>query len=55
MFFLCKVVSGELSTLDDETLELKYFKKDEVPVLVNKQHRVMFSDLFNRKAKIIIS
>lgn len=53
LFFLCRAVSGELSCDDNETLELKYFKKDQAPVLVNEQHRDMFHDLFNRTDIVI--
>ena len=54
LYFLCKVVLGQLSTDDDETLELRYFRKDQEPELVNKQHCDMFRDLFNR-TNIVIS
>lgn len=55
VFFLCKVQSGELSVDDDETLELKYFSKEEMPQLVNQQHMDMFRDLFTSGDKVIIS
>lgn len=55
IFFLCKVESGELTVDDDETLELKYFGKDEMPRLVNLQHTDMFRDLFTNGNRITIS
>ena len=55
LFFLCRAVSGALSTADAETLELRYFQKDEAPELVNRQHRDMFRDVFDRGNQIVIS
>ena len=55
IFFLGKVISGKLSIDDNETLELKYFGKDEMPQLVNKQHTDMFHDLFSGKKEVIIA
>ena len=55
IFFLGKVISGKLSVDDNETLELKYFGKDEMPQLVNKQHIDMFNDLFSGKKGVIIA
>lgn len=54
-FFKCIIVSGELSTEDDETLELRFFEKSEQPELVNKQHIDMFNDLYSYSSRPIIS
>lgn len=54
-FFLCKIDSGELSTDDEETLELRFFKENDAPQLLNKQHDDMFRDLFSNKNNVIIS
>lgn len=55
LFFLCKVNSGELTVDYDETLELKFFGKEEMPTLVNQQHMDMFHDLFAGDNQVIIS
>lgn len=55
IFFLCKVISGDLTVDYDETLELKFFGKEEMPTLVNKQHIDMFHDLFAEGNEVIIS
>lgn len=55
LFFLCKEQSGALSVDNDETLELKYFSKEEIPQLVNQQHIDMFNDLFSGGNNVIIS
>lgn len=55
IFFLGKIISGNLSIDDSETLELRYFGKDEMPQLVNKQHMDMFNDLFSGKKEVIIA
>ncbi len=54
-FFLCKIDSGELSTDDKETLELRYFNEKDVPPLLNKQHDDMFRDLFSNNNCVVIS
>ena len=54
-FFLCMIDSGELSTDDEETLELRFFNKKDVPPLLNKQHEDMFRDLFRNQNNIVIS
>lgn len=54
-FFLCKIESGELSSTDEETLELRFFKEKDMPQVVNNQHIDMFNDLFNRETDVIIS
>ncbi|MGP4040149.1 NUDIX hydrolase [Gracilibacillus sp. D59] len=43
-FFELEVVGGELSTFDEETLELKFFDPNEPPELVNKQHEDALAD-----------
>lgn len=55
LFFLCKAKSGELSVDDEETLELRYFGKDEMPQLVNRMHIDMFHDLFEGGDQVVIS
>ncbi len=55
IFFLCKIKSGELTVDDDETLELKFFGKEEMPTLVNQQHIDMFHDLFAEGDQVTIS
>ncbi len=55
IFFLCKIKSGELTVDYDETLELKFFGKEEMPTLVNQQHIDMFHDLFAEGDQVAIS
>lgn len=55
LFFLCKAKAGELSVDDEETLELRYFGKDEMPQLVNRMHIDMFHDLFQDGDQVVIS
>lgn len=55
IFFLCKKISGDLTVDNDETLELKFFGKEEMPTLVNQQHIDMFNDLFADGNQVIIS
>ncbi|WP_028562857.1 NUDIX hydrolase [Paenibacillus pinihumi] len=43
-FFQCTPVSGELVTDGDETLELKFFPKNELPQLFVKQHEDAYND-----------
>lgn len=47
-------VSGELSVGDEETVELRYFKEDEVPQLVNKQHEDFLADLKQFHGQVLI-
>ncbi len=54
-FFLCKIDSGELSADDEETLELRFFNKNNIPPLLNQQHEDMFRDLFSNKNNVVIS
>ena len=37
---------------DEETLELKYFTKDNLPELANKDFEDMIQDAFNKKIGI---
>lgn len=46
VLFLCKIISGTLTADNMETLELKFFGKDEMPQMVNQQHTDMFHDVF---------
>ena len=43
--FELTVVGGELSCDKDETLELKYFSLDNMPVLFCKQHKELLQDI----------
>ena len=43
--FELTVVGGELSCDKDETLELKYFSLDNMPVLFCKQHEELLQDI----------
>mgnify|MGYP003413501732 FL=1 len=43
-FFKLKVVGGELSTSDGETLDLQYFSLGDIPQLVNQQHEDALQD-----------
>ena len=51
-FFECKVMGGELSTDDAETLELRYFDRHSVPPLVNKQHEDMLQDVLHESCGV---
>lgn len=55
LFFLCRAKSGELSVDDEETLELRYFGKGEMPQLVNRMHIDMLHDLFEGGDQVVIS
>lgn len=46
--FELKVVGGELSCANDETLSLKYFSLDNTPALFCKQHEDLLFDIRNR-------
>ena len=43
-----RTVSGELFCDRDETLELKYFSKEEKPQLFTGSHEELWNDIFNR-------
>ena len=43
-----RVTGGKLSCDGDETLELKYFSKDEKPQLFTGSHEALWNDLFDR-------
>ena len=48
--FYAEVIEGEQKLTDnDETLSLKYYSKDQLPEIHNKQHKDMISDAFNNK------
>ncbi|WP_167628623.1 NUDIX hydrolase [Listeria valentina] len=53
-FFELELLSGKLSTQDEETLGLKYFKENNMPPLVNKQHEDFFTDLKNYDGQVFI-
>lgn len=55
LFFLCRAIAGNLSVDDEETLELGYFGRDEMPQMVNQQHMDMFHDLFEGGDQVVIS
>ncbi|WP_022761081.1 NUDIX hydrolase [Butyrivibrio sp. AD3002] len=42
-----KVVGGELFCDQEETLELRYFSKEDKPILFCKQHEEMWQDIFS--------
>lgn len=46
--FECKVVGGELSTDNDETLELEYFAFDELPTEIVAHHRIRIKHAYTR-------
>lgn len=41
----CKIISGELNCSSDETLELRFFPRNKIPSLVNKQHTDILNDI----------
>ena len=41
-----KVVGGELTCDQEETLELKYFSKEDKPIIFCKQHEEIWQDIF---------
>ena len=48
--FYVKVIGGKLTgKYDEETLELKYFNKDNLPEIANKDFEDMIADAFNNK------
>lgn len=53
VLFNVKVIGGKLrDKYDEETLELKYFTKDNLPEFANKDFEDMIQDVFNRKVGI---
>ncbi|MBC1807219.1 NUDIX domain-containing protein [Listeria sp. FSL L7-0993] len=53
-FFELEYVSGELSARDEETMELRYFKEEEIPPLVNEQHEAFLIDLKQFNGQVLI-
>ena len=47
--FLCSVIGGELNSDNSETKELRFFHRDNVPRLFNKQHNDVLEDLLANK------
>lgn len=47
--FRVEVIGGELTADGGETLELKYFGKDELPEIYSAQHKDMIADYFTGK------
>ncbi|MBE6873291.1 MAG: NUDIX domain-containing protein [Ruminococcus albus] len=47
--FRVEVVGGELRCDENETLELRYFGKEELPEIYCKQHRDMIDDWFAKR------
>ncbi|MBQ8967222.1 NUDIX domain-containing protein [Ruminococcus sp.] len=48
--FRCKVTGGELRCDENETLELRYFSREELPEIYSLQHKDMIEDYFSGKA-----
>lgn len=46
-FFVVKYCQGILNSQNDETLDLKYFSKDNLPRIFNHQHETCLSHYFN--------
>lgn len=49
IFFLCSIVNGALNPNNSETLELRFFHRDEIPPLFNTQHQDMLNDYLSNK------
>jgi mutator protein MutT len=47
--FKLQAVGGELRCDNEETLELKYFSKDDKPVLFCKQHEELWQDIWEKR------
>lgn len=47
IFFECKLKSNTFDYQTDETIELKFFKRTEIPTLFNKQHNDALQDYLN--------
>ncbi|MCA0972095.1 NUDIX hydrolase [Halobacillus litoralis] len=52
-FFELKVLGGELSAHDKETIELQFFRPDDMPELVNQQHRDALLDYIEGKRGVV--
>ena len=51
--FYVKVIGGNLKTgVDSETLELKYFSKNELPEIAGPDFEDMIKDAFNNKSAV---
>lgn len=50
--FKAKIIGGELTDDNDETLELRYFDIKDVPPLFCKQHQDIFDDFVSQKENI---
>lgn len=50
--FKAEVIGGELIDSNEETIELKYFNIEDVPLLFCKQHQDIFDDFISEKENI---
>ncbi len=50
--FLCSVESGELSDADPETAEVRFFERDELPILFCQQHNDILQDWLDGKTGV---
>jgi len=47
--FLCSIVGGEMNANNSETDELRFFPKEQIPNLFNKQHNDILQDFLSGK------
>ena len=52
IFFRCTPQAGHLTSQKHETLELKYFKSDDMPPLFNKQHQDALADFLSGRSGV---
>ena len=46
------ILGGEIIKENEESIELKFFNKDEVPELFNQQHNDAFNDFANKRTGV---
>ncbi|MDR0271599.1 NUDIX hydrolase [Paenibacillus sp.] len=51
-FYKGNISGGEIVKENEESIELKFFNKDEVPELFNQQHHDAFNDFVNKKTGV---
>ncbi|MBY0597933.1 NUDIX hydrolase [Bacillus bingmayongensis] len=52
MFFKCSILGGSKKIDGEETLDLKFFPLDQMPVLFNEQHRDCLEDILEGRTAV---
>ncbi len=48
-FFKCSMISGDLHIDNNETYDLRFFARESLPILFNKQHQDMLDDVLEER------